>query len=355
MSNMQRKSSEAERKSNRTPNLGAAGSATAESLHHPVSNQATRNTGSDGLSEADLERSLNAAAPSNALLVSELVDGELSPIMSVDPDTALPIGSTFKTWILATLAEQVEQGVLSWDQPATIEDQYRSVPGGDLRYALEGAVYTMRYLAERMMQKSDNTATDHLLFLAGRENVEAMMATTIGVSDPSLNIPLLSTREFAMLKLAVPPEDRAAYLAADVAERRRILAEEISVIPYSALADIDQTAPVAVDTLEWFATRDDISRTLVWLWEASQRQGLLPVKEIIALETQLPFDGEIWPYVGFKGGSEMGVLSGSWLMQRADDRMFAFSIGFMNTETEVDMDAALKAMTTVRDAMARIS
>lgn len=343
------------RMNRRTLGIGAGASLAAGSLHYPAAAmQATPGSESGGLQQAELEDLLNAAAPSNALLVSELVDGGLSPIMSVNPDTELPIGSTFKIWILATLAEQVEQGVLSWDQVVMIEDQYRSVPGGDLRYALEGTVYTMRYLAERMMQKSDNTATDHLLFLAGRENVEAMMATTIGISDPSLNIPLLSTREFAMLKLASTPEDRAAYLAADVTERRRILAEEISAIPYSALADLDQTVPIDVDTLEWFATRKDIARTFAWLWEASQREGLLPVKEVIALETQLPFDGEIWPYVGFKGGSELGVLSGSWLMQRADARMFVFSIGFMNTEAEVDIDAALEAMTTVRDAMALI-
>lgn len=341
--------------SRRTLGFGAAASMAAGLLHQPVAaRQATPGAGPDGLHQTELENVLNAAAPSNALLVSEIVNGELSPIMSVNPDLVLPIASTFKSWILATLADQVEQGVLSWDQPEMIEDQYRSVPGGDLRYALDGTTYTMRYLAERMMQKSDNTATDHLLFLAGRENVEAMMATTIGISEPSLNIPMLATREFAMLKFASPAEDREAYLAADVDERRRILAEEISAIPYSALADVDQTAPIAVDTLEYFATREDIAATFAWLWEASQREGLLPVKEIIALETQLPFDGEIWPYVGFKGGSEMGVLNGTWLMQRADDRMFVFSIGFMNTEADVDMDAAVEAMTMVQGAMALI-
>jgi len=80
----------------------------------------------------------------------------------------------------------------------------------------------------------------------------------------------------------------------------------------------------------------------------------MPAREVIALETQLTFDAQIWPYVGFKGGSEMGVLSGTWLMQRHDDRWFIFSSGFMNEEGEIDMPAAITAMEAVRDAMATI-
>ncbi len=307
-----------------------------------------------GLEVPGIEAALAEGAPDFALLVGEVIDGEVVPLLDVNADLVLPIGSSFKFWILATLAEQVEQGILSWEQVVVIEEPYKSVPGGDLRYALDGTEYTLRYLAERMMQKSDNTATDHMLHLAGRENVETMMATTIGIADPSPNLPLISTRELAMLKFAYPTDKLDAYYAADIDEQRRILAEEIAAIPYSALADIDQTAPLEIDRVEWFANRDDLARTMVWLWEASQREGLLPVKEIIALETQLAFDGELWPYVGFKGGSEMGVLAGSWIMQRADDRMFVFTIGFRNETGEVNTPGAVAAMEMVRDAMATI-
>jgi beta-lactamase class A len=309
---------------------------------------------SAGLEVPGIEAALAEAAPDFALLVGEVVDGEVVPLLDVNADLVLPIGSSFKFWILAALTEQVEQGILGWEQVVVIEEPYKSVPGGDLRYALDGTQYTMRYLAERMMQKSDNTATDHMLHLAGRENVETMMATTIGIADPSPNLPMISTRELAMLKFAYPTDKLDAYYAADIDEQRRILAEEIAAIPYSALEDIDQTAPLEIDRVEWFANRDDLARTMVWLWEASQREGLLPAKEVIALETQLRFDGEIWPYVGFKGGSEMGVLAGSWIMQRADDRMFIFTIGFRNETGEVDTPAAVVAMEQVRDAMATI-
>jgi beta-lactamase class A len=298
-----------------------------------------------------VDRLVAAAAPDAALLAVELVDDEIAPVHRFNADQILPIGSSFKLWILGTLAEQVEAGTLDWEQLVEIDDRYRSVPGGDLRYVDIGTPFTLRYLAERMIQKSDNTATDHMLFTAGRENVEGMMAT-MGVAEPGRNVPLISTRELAMLKFAYPTDKLDTYYASGVDERRRILAEEIEAIPYEALADIEQSAPLEIDRVEWFATRDDLARTMAWLHRASQRTELRPVAEIMALETQLPFDGETWPYVGFKGGSELGVLSGTWLMQRADGRHFVLSLGFRNPDGEVTMPVAVAAMEAGREALA---
>lgn len=238
----------------------------------------------------------------------QLVGASIEPIHETNANQVLPIGSNFKLWILGALSLQVEAGRLDWEQMVGIQDAYRSVPGGDLRYVRAGTRFTLRYLAERMIQKSDNTATDHMLFLAGRENVEQAMAT-MGHSDPACNVPLLSTRELTMLKFAYPHQQLDAYYAASVDERRRILAEEIAAIPYEALTDLDQTEPIEIDRVEWFATRDDLARTMAWLLVESQKPGLRQVAEILSLETPLPFDGETWPYVGYKSGSELGVLS----------------------------------------------
>lgn len=298
-----------------------------------------------------VEAQLAAVAPSTALLAAELVGDEIVPVHAVRADDVLPIASSFKFWILGTLAAQVEAGTLEWEQLVEIQDDQRSVPGGDLRYAPTGTTYTMRYLAERMIQKSDNTATDHLLHLAGRENVERMMGE-MGHHDPSLNIPLLSTRELTMLKFAYPADSLETYLAASVNEKRRILAEEIDAIPYEALSDLDQTAPVEIDRIEWFATRTDLAHTVAWLHAASQRPGLRPVAEILSLETPIPFDGETWPYVGYKGGSEMGVLSATWLLQRNDGRTFIYTVGFRDPDAGIDMNAAVDVLSAGRDLLA---
>jgi hypothetical protein len=301
-----------------------------------------------------IDELLAGVAPSVALIAAELVDGAIQPVHAVNEDTMLPIGSSFKLWILGALAMQIGAGKLDWEQPVEIEDRYRSVPGGDLRYVRAGTAFSLRYLAERMIQKSDNTATDHVLFLVGRENVEAAMKE-MGHSDPARNIPLFSTREMAMMKFAYPTKKVDAYFEASVEERRRILTEEIDTIPYEALADIDQTKPLEIDRIEWFATSEDLVRTMAWHLTAAQKPELRPVLEILALETPIPFDGEVWPYVGYKGGSEMGVLSGTWLLERSDGRHFVYSVGYRNPDEELDMEAAVGVMVSGRDRLALVS
>lgn len=292
-----------------------------------------------------------AAAPESALLAAELIDGRCLPIHGLNAQDVLPVASSFKLWILGAVAVEIEAGRLAWDQPVAIEDRHRSVPGGDLRYALPGSSYTLRYLVERMIQKSDNTATDHVFYLVGREKIEAVL-TTMGHSNPSLNVPIISTKELAFLEFAFTAEERDAFYARPVDERRRILDDDIAQRPIESLPDIDQDAPLELDRVEWFATREDLCETMNWLDLKTRETGLLPVAEVLALETQLEFVGEIWPYAGFKGGSELGVLNGTWLLHRADGRRFVYTVGFKNPTAGIDTDAAIVAMIAGRDRLA---
>lgn len=299
----------------------------------------------------EIDQIFATAAPETTYLAAELIDGRCLPIHAYNVDAVLPVGSTFKFWILGALALEIQAGAIEWEQPIEFNELYRSVPAGDLRYALPGAQYTVRYLAERMMQKSDNTATDHLLYLVGREKVEAAMVA-MGHSNPDLNIPLISTKDLAFLKFAYTTEELDAYYASSVEERRRVLDEELFPRPLSEIPDIGQVAPLEIDRVEWFATRMDLCETVNWLDLKAMEPGMLPVTEVIALETQLEFLGEIWPYAGFKGGSEFGVLSGTWLLHRADGRHFVYSVGFKNPDGPIDTPAAVAAMEAGRDRLA---
>jgi hypothetical protein len=347
-------------KCNRRRALGIAGVGAMAFVAMPGKRQAVASQTASASPSAELDAAwaefdaqLAAVSPSVAMLATEIVDGELQAVHAYEPTLVLPVGSSFKLWILGGLSKLVESGEATWDQEVLIDDRYRSVPGGDLRYVEAGTSFTIRYLAERMIQKSDNTATDHVFHFVGRERVEEAMVE-MGHHDPSLNMPLFATREMVMLKFATTLEEREAYLAASVDERRRILTEEIANIPYEALADLEQTAPLEIDRIEWFANREDLARTMLWLHLQAQKPGLRPVAEILSLETQLHFEGERWPYVGFKGGSEMGVLSGTWLMERADGRQFVYSIGFRDLEADINVPAAVSVMELGRDILAEV-
>jgi hypothetical protein len=142
-----------------------------------------------------------------------------------------------------------------------------------------------------------------------------------------------------------------------VAERRRILEEEIDPLSYEDLLAVaeEQTAPRLIDTVEWFASPTDLANVMLALKGMAESDfSLQPLLEIMALETQLQLDGEVWPYAGFKGGSEMGLLHGTWLVRRHDDRWFVLSMGFNDTEQALDMEAAIGAMTAAFDALAQV-
>jgi beta-lactamase class A len=52
--------------------------------------------------------------------------------------------------------------VLSWNSLLPIQQRFKSIPGGSLLFVPDNTSYTLRYFAEQMIQRSDNTATDHL-------------------------------------------------------------------------------------------------------------------------------------------------------------------------------------------------
>lgn len=311
------------------------------------------------------DEALSQLAEDVSFLAAEVTDGACEPVHEVGADRSLAIGSSFKLYILGELAHQLRDGRFRsnvrddgrggkhghwrghrrsgpWSQPVAIEDRYKAIPHGDFLWLPAGTKLTVRYFAEKMIQESDNTATDHLLFLLGRENVERRMRE-MGHHDPSLNIPLLATREMAIMKYLWTDEEVDAYEAAAVPERRQLLAQEdrhnddIEDLP-------DQVAPLRIDTAEWFADRFDMCEALMELYELGQDPRLRPTLEILTLADQIGVDRERFPYVGFKGGSEFGVFAGNWLLMRNDGRRFVMTFALNDHTKGLDPQAVVDAL-----------
>jgi hypothetical protein len=138
-----------------------------------------------------------------------------------------------------------------------------------------------------------------------------------------------------LLKLSGDTERLNAYTAGDLAERREILAT-MHEEPLPALANaIDWTEPIAIDSIEWFATMPDLARAMVWLWGEAEKPGLEPIRSVLTLNPGVPFDDGIWNSVAFKGGSEVGVMALSWLLERKDGRTFTFACAVNNPEAAI--------------------
>ena len=289
-------------------------------------------TGADvrGDSAEAIIEELRALPGAVSFAVARLGDAGPEAVAGLDPGRPLAIGSTFKLWILAELSRQVQAGERRWSDVVTLDR--RSLPSGQMQAWPQGAPVTLHTLASLMISISDNTATDMLLHVLGRENVERMMAT-IGVEDAARNRPFLSTLELFRLKTALDA-DLAVWAAADETERRRLLAER-----YAATAPdgVDPARfagpPLHIAELEWFASADDLVRTLDWL----RRHGDEQTHGILAISPGGPPTlRQDFGYIGFKGGSESGVINLSWLVRSRSGIWHALTGGWNNTEAPVD-------------------
>ncbi|MEA5469315.1 serine hydrolase [Spirulina sp. 06S082] len=211
-------------------------------------------------------------------------DGEA--IAQLNRDRPLAVGSAFKLAVLAALQKEIIGENLAWDDVVKLDSQWQSLPSGILQDWQAGFPVTLHTLATLMISLSDNTATDALIFLLGREKVEAF-------SDR--NQPFLTTREAFILK---NPENQTflqQYRDGDEKEKRQVLAAARSAsLPN---ANLFTGNPIATD-IEWFFT----SRELCSLMAEVGDLPLMSVNPGIAN----PAD---WQTVAFKGGSEPGVLN----------------------------------------------
>ncbi len=297
-------------------------------------------------------------APVVSLLAAELTDGRCTVVHDLNGEMTTPIGSSFKLYILAELASQIGKtgkagSRLDWSTLLKIQQKFKSIPGGPLLFVPVGSIYTIRYIAEQMIQVSDNTATDHLLFLAGRENVERRMRQS-GHHDPLLNVPLVATREFAVMKFLWTDEELQDYQQASVKKRRKILAnEKRGWTELEAFFDEqgEQTEPVRVETVEWYADRYDMCDLMKSIHKLGQKAGLRPVLEVLTLADPIKFEREQWTYVGFKGGSEMGLLASNWLLERDDGRLFFYSAVFMDPDAALDLDNIIPLLADTPDLL----
>jgi len=267
-------------------------------------------TGADmrGDSLAAIIAEIRALPGEKSVAVARLGDGAPQIAASLDPERPLAIGSAFKLFILAELNRQIDAGQRHWSDVVTLD--HRSIPSGTLQTWPAGSPVTLHTLAALMISVSDNSAADMLLHTLGRENVEHMMET-IGVGNAARNRPLISTLEMAAIKTGPAPSFNL-WQQSDEAGRRRLLATDYANFDASRIDIARFTGnPLHID-VEWYASAADMVRVMDWF----RRNGDETTKAILAINSGLgpQLRGEL-AYVGYKGGSEPGVLNLTWLVR----------------------------------------
>lgn len=228
--------------------------------------------------------------------------------VAVAPDRPLAIASAHKLVILAELVRAIEAGERKWNDTVVLGG--RELPAGRFSGSAPGTRVTLRELAEEMIRVSDNSATDVLLYALGRERIEAMQGS-VGFRNPTANLPFLATMELFKLKGAQGGALGRRYLAADLAERRRLLANDVARESGSSVGALFADGrPVLIDRVEWFASPMDLVRAMGWFARHANTPPGAEALRILALNPgPAAAVRERFRYIGYKGGSEPGVLN----------------------------------------------
>ncbi len=267
-------------------------------------------TGARDDSLAKIEAEFRALPGDSGFGLYALGDGKPAPILEYRADIAAPLGSAFKLWVLAELARQVAADERHWADVVKVGPP--SLPSGVLQTWPAGSPVTVQTLATLMISISDNTATDTLLTTLGRAKIDAMAASAGG------SAPVMTTREMFALK-----GDAAltkTWVTGSVDERRALLVDNAVKI---STAKLDPTVfagkPVAIDSVEWFASPVAMTGMLDRLRGADDT-----TRAVLAVNAGIdPTIAKRFKYVGFKGGGEPGVLSLNYLVQSKDGRWYA--------------------------------
>lgn len=252
-----------------------------------------------------------------------------TPLISHNGDKPLALGSTFKLYVLAALAEDIKAGRRKWTDVVPLTEE--SFPSGQMQNWPKGAPVTLHTLASLMISISDNTATDQLIAVLGRPRILKLMRDS-GHSNPAANDPFLTTRELFVMK-ASSAERIAGWRKSDAANRAVILAN-----PGIEDPSLDQVnaafahGPKALD-IEWFASPADLAQLFAHMRKTAAPEAF----QIMAINPSATDAIKAnWRYIGFKGGSEPGVLNLTWALRDAAGQDWLLTLGWNNDAAVVD-------------------
>jgi len=214
--------------------------------------------------------------------VSMLVRYDGIDWFSVRSTAKLSVGSSFKLFILKAIDNRIREGTLEWEDLVRLTQDCASFGGIFNKWPLE-TPFTISCLVNAMIAASDNTATDMLIDVIGRDVLERLYAT---------NRPFLKTRELYFLKFRGQRQIGKRYAMATVTQKRRILREFADSKIADGPSGFDPNAKI-----EWFFSVRELSDVMSEVYRAK------------AFEISGgPFEGE-YDRVSFKAGREPGVLN----------------------------------------------
>jgi len=266
-------------------------------------------------SVADAANALVALAGEPALLVTR--NGE--EIAGHRLDRALAVGSAFKLAVLKVLMDTVAAGAHAWDEVVTLEEKHKSLPSGELRVFPAGSPVTLHTAAAQMISASDNTATDLLMDVVGRDAVSAELGQFA-----------LTTRE--LLQLKADEAARNAFLDAQTDAER---AEMVAGLEGQPLPAASAASGPHDPGIEWYVSAEKLCALI----EAVGGLDLFSINPGLA-------EPDNWQSIAFKGGSETGVINLTTHLTAEDGTQYcaAFTLNRTSSINEQEVFSAYASL-----------
>lgn len=268
------------------------------------------------------------------LWVAQIDPVTLAPIRAVatNPDSVFPLASTYKQAVLWALLRQFDAGTVQPSERFNVTRDNQSLGN----YPFDGT--TIKDLSVRMIQKSDNTATDILHRRVGLQNVQAV-ADDLGLCHTRLILP---TRDWWVAqsglsatyngttrwagargpdraKLAAQIDTDARKYRADYLQRKLDDYFETKYTPNDDLRAHNLSTPYELGTLlaSEFLNSGLSPRAQKW-----QREVMAQGFGRSALKVQQR--GNV-AWFGGKGGNGWGILTYSGYVQTKDGRHLVYA------------------------------
>lgn len=277
----------------------------------------------------DLLSSFRSLSGKVSLNITDVTKGAV--IAAIDTLAVLPIGSTFKLYVLGELLRVIRRGERRWTDIVELDTAWRSLPSGRLHTWPHGAPLTLHSLASMMISESDNTATDALIRLLGPDMISKHQ-TAMGHGQAALNHPFLTTLQAFKLKYADTTMGRA-FVSAKPIERQSIVQAIDTIISRTSIQP--SAAVVRVNSIEWFATTADLCRAMDWFKQDAQRNADDAALRILGINSGVPISS-VWKHCCFKGGSEPGMINMTYLLQHTSGTWYTISATWMDPANGVD-------------------
>jgi len=297
---------------------------------------------------SQVDEQLATIAPGVSFLAAKVdPDGSCTALHTVSAGTPRPLGSMFKLFVLGALGNAVLEHRIAWGQKVTVTAAIKVGGSGTLQDVPDGTSLTVQQAALKMISLSDNTAADLLLKLVGRAAVERQVRAWS--SQPSLDIPFLTVSELFALKYHDFPAMADKYLSLHPAQKAAYLASTVDKVR----AGEEQPAglPRDVNSIEWFASPDDLCRAFAALSKLQAEPGLSPISSVLSTNNGgINLNANLWQKVWFKGGSEPGVLTLGYLAR--DDHGQTFVVVVLTEDTSKPVQESLAVEIEALDVVA---